>query len=191
MADDYLTVRALRDGRECVLAVSGELDCATSDLLLSSAAPAVLADYDQIVLDMTGLIFTDCYGARALSALVRAVPDGRPVIVRSVHPAVRRVLDLTGIPLEPMPRETLATAAGSRTSRLIRDTQIARSHAETTITAVRKAAWLIAGTRDSVATTMAVIAQRKPEDAERLLELSQLARAQAEQFRKLARHGTD
>lgn len=188
MAGDYLTVRALRVGRECVLAVSGELDWAAADRLLRSAARAVSADYDQFVLDLAGLTFTDCRGVRALSALVRAVPDGRPVIVRSVHPAVRRVLDLTGLTLEPAPREQPVTAGG-RTAQLVRDIRIARSDAETTMTEVRTVAWLIAGTRDSVAVTMAMIARRKPEMAERLLALSQLARAQAEQFRTLARQG--
>lgn len=190
MAGDYLTVRELRAGRRCVLAVGGELDSASADRLPGRAAPAVTPGYTQFVLDLAGLTFTDCHGARTLAALVRTVPDECAVIVRSVHPAVRRVLDLLGVSLERMPRNK-SVPAGGRTARLVRDTQIARSQAQATITEVRKAAWLVAGTRDSVAVTMAVMAQQKPWHAERLLALSQQARAQAERFRMLARHGTD
>lgn len=190
MAGDYLTVRAVRDDRTCVLTVSGELDSVSVDRLLGGAAPAVMADYDQFVLDLAGLTFTDCYGARTLAALARAVPIGCPVIVRSVHPAVRRVLDLTGVTLERTPREKPVTAQ-DRTAGLIRNMRAARSHAEATMTEVRRVAWLIAGTRDSVAVTMEGMARRNPKDAERLLAFSQLAHAQAEQFRMLARHGTD
>lgn len=45
---------------------------------------------------------------------------------------------------------------------------------------------LAAETRERVAATMTEIAYRKPQEAERLLALSQRARTQAEQLRRLA-----
>lgn len=185
MDGDYLTVRTGRDGPACVLAVSGELDVVSAARLLDAAAPAVVADYRQFVLDLAGLTFTDCCGARALAALVRAVPGECPVVVRSVQPAVRRVLDYTGIVLERVSSQEPVTAEG-RTARLVQDMQIALSQAKATRAEVREAARLIAETRDSVAVSMTMMAQRKPEEAERLLALSQRARRQAERFRTLA-----
>jgi anti-anti-sigma factor len=185
MAGDYLKVRALRDGRVCVLTVTGELDLVSADRLLAVAGPAVAADYDRVVLDLAGLTFADCCGARVLAALARAVPGERPVTVRSVQPAVRRVLDLIEVSLERIPGEKPVTAE-DRTAKLIRDMRFARSRAAVTMAEARTAAWLIAETRDSVAATMTVIAQRKPEEAERLLALSESARTQAERFRMLA-----
>lgn len=79
--------------------------------LLDAAAPAVAGDYQQFVLDLAELTFTDCCGARALEVLVRAVPDECALVVRSVQPAVRRLLDFTGIVLERMPRQEPVTAA--------------------------------------------------------------------------------
>lgn len=52
------------------------------------------------MLDLSGLAFLDCRGARALAEAARAVPVDSPVIVRSVCPRVRRVLDLLGLDLE-------------------------------------------------------------------------------------------
>lgn len=116
MAGDYLTVRTRRDGPACVLAVSGELDLVSAAQLLDAAAPAVAADYKQFVLDLAGLTFADCCGARTLAALVQAVPGKCPVTVRSVPPAVCRVLDYTGILLDRMPRQqiTLSPAEATR-----------------------------------------------------------------------------
>ncbi len=124
MAGDYLRVRTGRVGPACVLAVSGELDVVSANRLLDAAAPAVAAtDYEQTVLDLAELTFTDCYGARALAALVRAVPGECPLIVRSVQPAVRRVLDLTGITLDRVPGNLVT--AEDRAAGLIRDVQAA------------------------------------------------------------------
>ncbi len=185
MAGDYLTVRARRDGRVRVLVVTGELDIVSVNRLLDAAAPVVAAYYDEFVLDLAGLTFTDCYGARVLAALARAVPARCPVIVRSVQPAVRHVLDLTAVTLERMPREEPVTAE-ARAARLIGEIQITRLRAEATMANVRNAAWLTAQVRDGVAATMEVIAQRKLEEVERLLAASRLARMQAEQSRMLA-----
>lgn len=93
--------------------------------------PAVAADYKQFVLDLAGLTFADCCGARTLAALVQAVPGKCPVIVRSVPPAVRRVLDYTGILLDRMPRQKPVIAEG-RPVPLAQDMQIALSPAEAT-----------------------------------------------------------
>jgi anti-anti-sigma factor len=84
----------VRHGPVCVLAVTGELDLFTVADLAESAAAALAAPAERFVLDLSGLRFIDCSGARALGAVTQAVPAGCPVIVRSVSPAVRRVMDL-------------------------------------------------------------------------------------------------
>jgi anti-sigma B factor antagonist len=185
MVGDYLKVQTGHDGPAAVLAVSGELDVVSTNRLLDAAAPAVAADYERFVLDLAGLTFTDCYGARALAALAATVPDECPVIVCSVQPAVRRVLDLTGITLERMPGKDRVPAE-ERAAGLIRDVHAARSDAQATRAETRRAARRFAETEDCVAVTMAIMAQRKPQEAERLLSLSGQARTRAERFRRLA-----
>lgn len=139
MAGDYLTVRTRRDGSACVLTVSGELDVVSAAWLLDAAAPAVAGDYQQFVLDLAELTFTDCCGARALAVLVRAVPDECALVVRSVQPTVRRLLDFTGIVLERMPRQEPVTAE-DRTVPHAQDMQVVFSHAEATWAEIREAA---------------------------------------------------
>ena len=88
-----------RDGAVCVLKVSGELDFLTAAEFAQHARLVAEAGPERLVLDLSDLAFADCCGARALAAAVRAVP-GCPVIVRSVRPMVRRLLDLLGLNLE-------------------------------------------------------------------------------------------
>lgn len=91
-----LKVRVRRNGRLCVLRVSGELDIATAASFAAQAAEALRIPPGQFVLDLSGLEFVDVRGARALAAVTCAVPAGCPVLVRSANSRVRRVLDLLG-----------------------------------------------------------------------------------------------
>ena len=99
-----LAIRAVRDGPVSVLTLRGDLDlCAVSELLIQAAA-AVDNRTERLVLDLAGLAFLDCAGARGLTKAVSFAPAGCPVIIRSLHPRARRVLDLLGLDLEN-PRE--------------------------------------------------------------------------------------
>lgn len=84
----------------CVLSVSGELDFLSAGSLVRQARGLVDGRAERLVLDLSGLMFADCAGVRALAAVAGLVPDYCPVIVRSAQPAVRRILELLGADLE-------------------------------------------------------------------------------------------
>lgn len=191
MGTTYLTVSTTRDERSCVLAVRGELDAVSASDFLEHAAHAVAAGSERLVLDLGGLTFTDCRGARALAAAVRTVPDDCPVTIRAISPALRRILDLTGIELS-QPRGPGDAAVGNRTYHLIRQMQTARSWSQDTMTRTYSTAQALATTQEKLAATLARLAERKPDRADRLMTLSQAAHQQAERHRELAsRHHPD
>jgi anti-anti-sigma factor len=96
----HLGIRAERAGRVCVLSVSGELDFLCAESLVRRARGLVDGRAERLVLDLSGLMFADCAGVRALAAVTGLVPGHCPVIVRSASPGVRRILELTGADLE-------------------------------------------------------------------------------------------
>lgn len=101
MADaGHLWVRATRDGRVCVLSIGGELDFGSAGGFSERARRLVDVRAERLVLDLSGLMFADCAGARALAGVTDMVPGDCPVIIRSARPAVRRMLDLMGLDLE-------------------------------------------------------------------------------------------
>ena len=95
-----LNVTITREGQVCVLAVSGELDIATTPALTQQAAAALRQPAERLIIDLSGLQFIDCGGARALAAVIRGAPPGCPVLVRGAGRRVRRILDLLAVPLE-------------------------------------------------------------------------------------------
>ena len=175
---DYLTATVQRDGVVCVLAVSGELDVLTVPRYAESAAAAVEAPAERFVLDLSGLRSADCCGARALTATAQAAAAGCPVIVRSVSPAVRRVLDLLALNLE-----SGGLASSSRAARLRRESQRLHASARHAVQRSRRLAETVAATADKVADTLIQLADRRPHKADRLVALSQIARERAAHFR--------
>ncbi len=175
---DHLSARVEYDGLVCVLAVSGELDLIAAGKYADIAAAALRTNAERFVLDLSGLEFVDCGGARALAATAQAVPAGCPVIVRSVSPAARRVLELLGLSLEqrrmvpgghvpgpaPEPRRLYASLGQTREE----------SH---------RLAQTVAATQDRVADTLIRLADHRPQQADELAALSQLARTRAAHFR--------
>ena len=127
MTMPLLTVTIRREGRVCVLAVSGELDIATHPVLARQAAAALRQPAERLIIDLSGLEFIDCCGARALAALTYAAPAGCPVLVRRAGGRVRRVLDLLAVPLERP-----GTAPLDRGEWLILESQMVRSMAQET-----------------------------------------------------------
>jgi anti-anti-sigma factor len=94
-----LTIRAARDGPVSTLILRGELDANEASGLLSQAAVIVDSQTERLVLDLAGLAFLDCAGARALAVAASFAPAGCPVIIRSLNHKVRRVLDLLSLDL--------------------------------------------------------------------------------------------
>ena len=112
-----LTIMAVRNGPVSTLILRGELDFCDADRLVRQAAIAVDSQTERLVLDLAGLTFLDCAGAGALAGAARLAPPGCPVIIRSLSPKARRVLELLGLDLEnpqqPGPdQEPSARAAG-------------------------------------------------------------------------------
>jgi anti-anti-sigma factor len=98
MAENGLTITTESRGRDTVLVVRGELDLTTVGQLEDEAARALAACPARLVVDLAGLRFADCRGARALAAVIASRKC--PVVVRAVRPRVRRVLTVTGIALQ-------------------------------------------------------------------------------------------
>jgi hypothetical protein len=72
-----LTVAVDRQGAVCTLSVSGDLDFTPAECLTQQAA-CLDATIGQLVLDLSLLRFADCFRARALEPVTRAVPRRLP-----------------------------------------------------------------------------------------------------------------
>ena len=99
MDADALTVNAVRDGPVSTLIVCGDLDLAEIDGFLEQAVLAVDDRTERLVFDLAGVTFLDCTGIRALSIAARLAPSGGPVIIRSLSPMARRIVELLGLDL--------------------------------------------------------------------------------------------
>jgi anti-anti-sigma factor len=109
MADaGALTIKAVHDGRICALTLNGALDLTTAAEFLEHVARAVDDRTERFVLDLAGLAFLDCAGARALVMATYAAPSGCPVIVRSVSPPAARLIDLLNLDLRHLWQEPSA-----------------------------------------------------------------------------------
>jgi anti-anti-sigma factor len=97
-------IRAVRDGPVSTLILCGELDACEAGGLPGQAAVIADNQTERLVLDLAGVAFLDCAGARALAQVTSLAPAGCRVIVRSLNPQVRRFLELLGLDLEG-PRE--------------------------------------------------------------------------------------
>ena len=123
MGTHALTVRAVRDGAVCALILSGGLDLSETAGFLVQAALAVDNRIERLVLDLAGVTFLDCAGVRALAMAASFAPSGCPVIIRSLSPMARRILELLELdvasirPASPGPRTTRRTRARQPVSR--------------------------------------------------------------------------
>jgi anti-anti-sigma factor len=109
---NHLTIKVVRDGRICVLTLSGDLDFLAVPGFLIYAAQVIDEPTERFVLDLGGLTFLDCAGARALAAVTNLLPSGCPVIIRSLSPAARQILDLLDMDLRQEPSVEDAHGAG-------------------------------------------------------------------------------
>jgi anti-anti-sigma factor len=103
-----LTIKPAHDGRICVLTLSGDLDFVAVTGFLMHAARVVDDRTERFVLDLAGLTFLDCAGVRALVIATDFAPSGCPVIIRSLSPGARRILDLLNLDLGHLKQEPSA-----------------------------------------------------------------------------------
>jgi anti-anti-sigma factor len=97
MDADDLTVKIVRDGAVCTLILHGDLDLGAAGEFLQHAARVLDDRIERLVLDLAGVTFLDCAGVRALAIATCFAPSGCPVIIRSLSPPARRIIELLGI----------------------------------------------------------------------------------------------
>ncbi len=94
-----LKVSSRSQGDHTVVAVAGEIDLYTAPRLHSELAAAVMVDGPaQVVVDMAGVDFCDSTGMNVLlAALRRARERGGDLVLAGPRPAVRKILQVTGL----------------------------------------------------------------------------------------------
>lgn len=92
-----LSVEIARADGVVTVVLYGELDVATAPALCAWLAELPGAQTGPIVFELAGLAFTDCAGARALADAGLRPPEAPRPVLRHARPAVRRVLELTGL----------------------------------------------------------------------------------------------
>jgi anti-anti-sigma factor len=119
---DDLTVKTARDGAVCTLILGGALDLVAADEFLQHAARVLDDRIERLVLDLGGVTFLDCAGVRALAIATCFVPDGCPVIIRSLSCPARRIITVLGtddienlrrLTAGPQPRDALRDGVAS------------------------------------------------------------------------------
>jgi len=98
-APDAFRAEVLRMGESVLLAISGELDVATTGRFRASVEGLDEVDApSHITVDLSRLDFIDAAGVAALVSLRNAVDNvGGSIRVRSPKPHVRRVLELAAV----------------------------------------------------------------------------------------------
>jgi anti-sigma B factor antagonist len=124
MSKPPLTVTVKQAGRVCVVSVSGELDIATAPALAEQIA-ALPGGIERLIMDLSGLQFIDCCGARLLAGVTSAVPPGCMVVVRGATGQVRKVLDILGVLLQQRVQMAL-----DRAEWLVLESQVQQSWAQ-------------------------------------------------------------
>jgi anti-anti-sigma factor len=85
------------DGVVVTVTMTGELDIATATTLSMSVRKVVAAHPQRLILDLSGLVFIDVAGARALDETYKVLDAECPVIVRQPRPSARKIFQLTGL----------------------------------------------------------------------------------------------
>ena len=92
-----LTIVDSSDGT-AVVRPSGELDLASAPTLGAALGRLLREGHRAVVMDLSRLTFSDCAGLRPIRrALREARTSGTEIELRDPVPAVRRVLQLTGL----------------------------------------------------------------------------------------------
>ena len=98
-----LMIKTVRDGPVCTLILSGDLDFREIGGFLDKAALAVDDRTERLGFDLAGVQFIDCAGVRALRIATRFAPGSCQVIIGSLSPLPRRIVELLGLDLANLP----------------------------------------------------------------------------------------
>ncbi len=80
-----------------VITLYGELDLTVRSALREQLAKLAENKPDVLVIDLAGVTFLDCGTAVMMIRASRILASGRKPVLRDVRPAVRRLLELTGL----------------------------------------------------------------------------------------------
>ena len=94
-----LTTKTVRDEPVCTLILRVDLDLLETGRFLEQAALAADDLAGRLGFDLAGVLFLDCAGVRALRIATRFAPGGCPVIIGSLRPMPRRIVELPGLDL--------------------------------------------------------------------------------------------
>ncbi|MFJ5074820.1 STAS domain-containing protein [Streptomyces sp. NPDC088553] len=101
----------IRNARTAVLSVGGELDMETAGRLDDRLAEQFGQGRHHLVLDLSGLDFMDSSGLNVLIRSVhRAREAGGDLYLAAPNPAVRRILEITGLTTTLPPHDRVAEA---------------------------------------------------------------------------------
>jgi anti-anti-sigma factor len=92
-----LQIEVSWDDVVATVTVAGELDMTTATDLEMRLRKVAAMHPERLVLDLSGLVFVDVAGARALDAAHKALKAECLVILRGLRPSARKVFGLTGL----------------------------------------------------------------------------------------------
>lgn len=93
-----LTMRSIREGAEHVIALSGELDLATAEIVQAELRRVEDGDARAIVLDLRELTFIDSSGVRLVyMADRRSRADSDRLLIRRGPDSIQRVFAITDL----------------------------------------------------------------------------------------------
>ncbi|QFG23011.1 STAS domain-containing protein [Actinomadura sp. WMMB 499] len=93
-----LNVSTASQGGHAVVTATGELDLYTAPRLQAALAGLLRDRVDQITVDMSGIEFCDSTGMNVLlSAMKRLKEHGGSLELAAPRPAVKRILQVTGL----------------------------------------------------------------------------------------------
>jgi anti-anti-sigma factor len=92
-----LQIEESRDGVVATVTATGDLDITTATILTERLLAVAAWHPDRLVLDLSGLVFVDVAGARALDDVHTLLQTVCPVIVREPRPSARKVFGITGL----------------------------------------------------------------------------------------------
>jgi anti-anti-sigma factor len=95
--DSPLQVDVSWNGVAATVTVAGDLDITTETRLTRRLLAVAAGHPEQLVLDLSELVFVDVAGARALDDLYTLLQSGCPVILRQPQPPARKVFEITGL----------------------------------------------------------------------------------------------
>lgn len=189
-----LTVATDRRGSVRFLVVSGDLSTVSVARFADAVQQhATAEEAARVVIDLSGVRAVDAAGARALAAAVSPAPGRCRVVLRALRPSLQQVvmavstdLDLAGSGLAMTHEDRPADIEpGSATWVLEQESRRTRSLAEQMITSSRRAAQLLAETKDGLAETLASLGSRRPSGHDGVVARSRLARIHAARLRNL------